>query len=128
MDLPGPLSMWHQIVDTADVDLLNGFLAADAVFHSPAVHAPQVGKPLVTAYLRAALEVLGPTLRYLHEWHDEASAALEFEATLDGLTIHGIDRFRWNSDGKVTDFAVMVRPLRGLEQLITRMRAALPAG
>lgn len=125
--MSAPLELWHRIVDTGDVALLDRFLASDAVFHSPAVHAPQAGKPLVTRYLRAALAVLGPTLRYVHEWHDDSSAVLEFEADLDGLEVHGIDRFRWNARGEVTDFAVLVRPIRGLEHLITRMRAQLEA-
>lgn len=125
MNDDNPLSTWHRIVETGNVSLLDGLLAADAVFHSPAVHAPQEGKQLVIMYLRAALAVLGPTLRYVHEWHDDSSAVLEFEASLDGLHVHGIDRFRWNSRGEVTDFAVMVRPIRGLEQLISRMRAQL---
>ena len=42
--------------------------------------APQQGNALTAAYLTAALEVLGPTLRYVGQWHDYASAALEFEA------------------------------------------------
>jgi hypothetical protein len=122
---PEPVTNWHQIVESRDPAKLDELLAADCVFQSPAVHTPQEGKALVTAYLSAALVVLGPTLRYLHEWHDESSAVLEFTAELDGLTVHGIDMLRWGGDGRLTEFTVMVRPFKGLTQLMTQMAAEL---
>ena len=90
-------------------------------FRSPAVFAPQTGKALTTLYLSGALAVLGPSLRYVGEWHDDGSAVLEFEADLDGTYVQGIDLLRWNSDGRLVSFTVMVRPLRGLEKLIELM-------
>ncbi len=89
------------------------------------MHTPQEGKSLTTAYLSAALVVLGPTLTYQHEWSDAGSAVLEFTAELDGLQVHGIDMLRWGSDGRVTEFTVMVRPFKGLTQLMTLMAAEL---
>ena len=122
---PEPLSRWHRIVEEQDPALLDELLADDCVFHSPAVHTPQEGKALTTAYLSAALVVLGPTLSYQHEWSDHRSAVLEFTAELDGLQAHGIDMLRWGSDGRVTEFTVMVRPFKGLTQLMTLMAAQL---
>lgn len=122
---PVPLATWHAIVASHDPAGLAGLLADDVEFRSPALYAPQQGKALTTAYLSAALAVLGPTLRYVHEWFDESSAALEFEADLDGTYVNGIDILRWNPDGRVTGFSVLVRPLRALERLIELMRAQL---
>ena len=122
---PEPLSLWHQVVQEQDPALLDGFLADACVFRSPAVHTPQEGKALTTAYLSAAMVVLGPTLTYQHEWWDAGSAVLEFTAELDGLQVHGIDMLRWGSDGRVTEFTVMVRPFKGLTQLMTLMAAEL---
>ncbi len=49
-------------------------------------------QPALTAsYLGAALKVLGPSLCYVSQWHDDASAALEFEADLDGVYVQGVD-------------------------------------
>ena len=98
------------------------------MFRSPAVHTPQEGKALTTAYLSAALVVLGPTLTYVREWYGEDSAVLEFEAELDGLTVHGVDMLTWDSDGRLTDFTVMVRPFKGLDDAdgaMARRAAAL---
>jgi hypothetical protein len=123
---PAALRAWHRVVESKDAGLLDGLLAEDVVFRSPAVFAPQEGIGLATAYLTAALAVLGPTVRYVRQWYDDSSAVLEFEADLDGVTVHGVDLLQWNSADRLTSFTVMVRPLRGLEQLIGQMRRHIP--
>jgi hypothetical protein len=127
-DEPAPLSRWHAIVESKDPALLDDLLADEVAFRSPAVFAPQVGKAIVSSYLRAALKVLGPSLRYVSQWHDTASAVLEFEAALDGTYVQGVDILRWNAEGKLVSFTVMVRPLRGLQKLIDLMALQLAAG
>ena len=124
---PEPLDRWHRVIESKDPALLDGLLADDCVFRSPAVHTPQEGKALASAYLGAAIVVLGPTLRYEHEWWDDGSAVLEFVADLDALTVHGIDMMRWGSDGRLVEFTVMVRPFKGLTQLMTLMALELEA-
>jgi hypothetical protein len=127
-DQPGALRSWHAVVESRDATLLEDLLADDVSFRSPAVFAPQEGKALTTRYLSAALVVLGPTLRYVAEWHNESRAVLEFEADLDGVYVQGVDMLRWNDEGKLVDFTVMVRPLRGLERLIELTGRQLAAG
>lgn len=122
---PEPLAAWHRIAESRDPAGLDALLADDVVFRSPAVHKPQEGKALTTAYLSAAIVVLGPTLRYVEEWWSDSSAVLEFEAEVDGKTVHGVDMLRWGPDGRLTSFTVMVRPLRGLEAVIAAMGAEL---
>jgi hypothetical protein len=124
-DQPSAVRSWHAVVSSRDVSLLDSLLADDVEFRSPAVFAPQSGKARTAAYLTAALAVLGPSLRYVSEWYDQNSAVLEFEAELDGSYVQGVDILRWNADGKLVSFTVMVRPLRGLEKLIELMRRAL---
>ena len=89
---------------------------------------PVAGKALTISYLSAALKVLGPSLRYVSQWHDHASAVLEFEADLDGVQVQGVDMLRWNAQGKLVSFTVMVRPLRGLQKLVELMAVQLAAG
>jgi hypothetical protein len=122
---PAALHAWHEVVRSKNLALLDDLLADECEFRSPAVFAPQRGKQLTGAYLGAALLVLGPTLRYVHEWSDGSSAVLEFEADLDGTYVQGVDMLRWDSDDRLVAFTVLVRPLRGLEKLIESMRAAL---
>ena len=126
-EMPEPVARWHAIAEARDPAGLDDLLADDVFFRSPAVHSPQLGKELTTAYLTAAVVVLGPTLRYVREWYDERSAVLEFEAELDGLSVHGIDMMVWGDDGRLTEFTVMVRPMKGLTKLIELMAAQLAA-
>ncbi|HEX2821687.1 MAG TPA: nuclear transport factor 2 family protein [Streptosporangiaceae bacterium] len=125
---PSAVRAWHAIAESKDPARLNELLSDDVVFWSPAVFAPQEGKALTTRYLSSALVVLGPSLRYVGEWHDPASAVLEFEAELDGVYLQGVDMLRWNGDGKLVSFTVMVRPMRGLQKLVELMARELAAG
>ncbi|MGA8258325.1 MAG: nuclear transport factor 2 family protein [Nocardioides sp.] len=125
---PAPVAAWHALVESRDPSALDALLADDCVFRSPAVHRPQEGKALTTGYLAAALVVLGPTLVYREEWYSSDSAILEFEAEVDGRTVHGIDMLRWGPDGLLTSFTVMVRPLRGLEAVVAAMSEELTGG
>lgn len=119
---PLPISRWHDAVATNDLSHIEDLLADDAVFQSPAVHAPQTGKALVAKYLRAAMVVLNnPSFRYIDEWVKDRSAVLEFELKIDDIYINGIDLIRWNDDGQIVLFKVMVRPLKGLNMLIDLM-------
>jgi SnoaL-like domain len=127
-DQPPAVRSWHAFAESRDAALLDALLADDVVFRSPAVFAPQEGKARTAAYLTAALAVLGPSLQYVSEWHDQASAVLEFEAELDGSYVQGVDILRWDGDGQLVSFTVMVRPLRGLEKLIELMARQLTAG
>jgi len=124
-----PIARWHQAVAARDASVLDDLLAADAVFQSPAVHAPQAGKALAARYLTAAMAVLGnPSFRYLAEWRGERSAVLEFECTLDGFYLNGVDLIHWNEEGRIVLFKVMVRPMKGLQALVARMAEMLKAG
>jgi hypothetical protein len=124
-DVPAPVAAWHAIAESGDPASLADLLADDVVFRSPAVHRPQEGKEVTTAYLAAAVVVLGPTLVYRRQWYAERNAVLEFEATLDGLTVHGVDMLQWDDEGRLTEFTVMVRPFKGLEKLIEKMASEL---
>ncbi len=127
-ELPSAVRSWHAVAESQDLVLLDGLLADDVVFRSPAVFAPQQGKALTARYLSAAMVVLGPSLRYVTEWHDDSSAVLEFEAELDGVYVQGVDMLRWNGEGKLVSFTVMVRPMRGLQKLIELMGRQLALG
>ena len=125
---PPAVRSWHAVVESGDPALLDDLLADDVVFRSPAVFAPQEGKAVTKQYLSSAMVVLGPSLRYVSEWHDETSAVLEFEAELDGLYVQGVDMLRWNSEDKLVSFTVLVRPLRGLQKLVELMARQLGVG
>ena len=125
MTVPPPVAAWHALAASRDPAGLDALLHDDCVFRSPAIHTPQQGKALTTAYLSAALVVLGPTLTYVREWYAEDSAVLQFSADLDGTVVDGIDMLTWDADGLLIEFAVMVRPFRALTTLMERMAGQL---
>jgi len=107
---------------------LDDMLAEDAVFYSPAVFTPQHGRATAVAYLRAAEHIFSGTgFHYVNEWFDTHSAVLEFAATLDGLSVEGVDMIHWNDEGKITSVKVMIRPFKALQGVIGKM-AELLAG
>jgi hypothetical protein len=124
-----PIAAWHRIVATRDRSALSALLAEDVVFHSPVVHTPQQGKAITEQYLTAALHVLGnPTFRYVREVIGEHDAVLEFVLEADGLMINGVDLIGWNECGQITDFKVMIRPLKAVQWIHQQMGAMLAAG
>jgi hypothetical protein len=123
------LARWHAYMEGgSNPATLADLLADDAVFHSPVVHTPQAGKTIVMAYLVAASHVLGnEKFHYVRELVDGDEMMLEFVTELDGITINGVDIIRWDADGKISDFKVMVRPLKAINKVWDMMAAQLAA-
>jgi len=123
------LARWHAYMHSgSDPAVLADLLADDAVFHSPVVHTPQVGKPIVMAYLVAASQTLGnDSFHYVRELVDGDEMMLEFVTEMDGITVNGVDIIRWNAEGKISDFKVMVRPLKAINKVWEMMAAQLAA-
>ena len=116
------LERWHGVVKTRDPAALAALLAQDVVFHSPVVHTPQRGHALTMAYLMGAMQVLNnASFRYERQIAGERDALLEFTTEIDGIQVNGIDLIRWGDDGRIVDFKVMVRPLKGMQILHQRM-------
>lgn len=123
---PKVVTAWHEAVAKSDLTAFEALVNDDAVFESPALHKPQVGKAMVSMYLRGALLVLNNgTFRYVEEWISERSAVLEFEATVDGMHLNGVDIIRWDESDRVTSFKVMIRPFKGLGALMAAMKKLL---
>jgi ketosteroid isomerase-like protein len=125
----GPIEMWHRLVEKRDAQGLDALLADEAVFHSPVVHTPQVGKAITKKYLAAAFQVFfNETFRYVRELQAERDAVLEFEVMLDGISVNGVDMIKWNDAGRITEFKVMLRPLKAVNLIHQKMAEMLQAG
>jgi hypothetical protein len=123
------LDEWHRIVRERDPDGLDDLLADSVVFHSPVVHTPQRGKPITAMYLGAAVIVLGqPSFRYVREIVGASEAVLEFVVEIDGIEVNGVDLIRWDEAGRITDFKVMIRPLKAINLIHQKMAAVLQPG
>jgi hypothetical protein len=122
------LHAWHELVRTRNAQGLTSLLADDVVFHSPVVHTPQVGKAVTLQYLSAAFNVFfNESFRYVREISGREDAALEFQVEIEGIVVNGIDTIKWNEQGRIVEFKVMIRPLKGINLIHQKMAAILRA-
>ncbi len=119
------LQKWMDVFPSHKPEHLAPLLDDGAVFHSPVVHTPQEGKPKVISYLATAGEILEKAnFQYVREIDNGENAMLEFTCVLNGIIINGVDIIHWNEEGKIADFKVMVRPLKGIQAIHAAMKAA----
>jgi len=127
------LREWHRMIDTADLAALPTLLHPDVVFRSPAAFKPYEGAPAVTLILRTVFGVLsGFTYERQFATSDGFDVALEFRAMVGERQLKGIDLIRFDAEGRIVDFEVMIRPASGLaalaDEMGRRLAAAMPAG
>ena len=65
------------------------------------------------------------TFRYVKEILDGHHAVLEFETTVEGKYVNGIDMITCDDDGMITEFKVMIRPLQAINLVHAQMKAML---
>tara|TARA_B100000959_G_scaffold228576_1_gene243937 strand:- start:4160 stop:4591 length:432 start_codon:yes stop_codon:yes gene_type:complete len=126
------IDKWYEIMKNKDSDnlaKLDDLLDDDVVFFSPVVHTPQRGKEITKLYLTAAGGVFSSNkdetkserkeskFKYTKEIISEKHACLEFETEINGIHINGIDLISWNEENKITEFKVLVRPLKAVNTL-----------
>lgn len=139
--IEGVVERWHAYLRGELPGGLDDLLDDDVVFYSPIVFTPQRGKQITSLYLRAA----GPTFagndsttgpegveqagrfHYTKTVLTEDTAVLEFETTMQGKYVNGVDIIRCNDDGRIIEFRVMVRPLQAVNLVHQQMAAMLEA-
>ena len=122
------LSTWHALVASRNARGLDSLLAENVVFHSPVVHTPQVGKAITVQYLSAAFHVFfNESFRYVREIVGPSDAVLEFQVEIDGVSVNGVDMLKWDDEGRIVEFKVLIRPLKAINLIHQKMAAMLQA-
>ena len=122
----------------ASIDTL---LSDDVVFYSPVVFTPQKGKAVTKLYLAAAGASLGGEssdaprdggddgngggFRYTKKILSGNQAMLEFETSVAGKYVNGVDIIECDDSGKIVEFRVMIRPLQAINMVHAQMGAML---
>ncbi len=126
------LEKWHDCVARRDVSTLPAVVHPDAVFRSPMAFKAYGPAP-------ALLLVLGTVIQVFEDfvYHrqlasaDGLNAMLEFSARVGDKQLKGIDLIRFDEQGRIVEFEVMVRPFSGLqalgEEMGRRLGHLLPA-
>jgi hypothetical protein len=126
--IPATLSTWHELVRTRNMQDIGSLLADNVVFHSPVVHTPLAGKTITLQYLTAAFHVFfNDSFRYVRELTGPRDAALEFQVELEGISVNGVDMIKWDDEGKIVEFKVLIRPLKAINLIHQKMAAMLQA-
>lgn len=120
------VQLWHQMIKTGDLSILSDLLSEEVVFRSPVAYKPYEGKQVVFFILSNVIQVF-QDFTYHREFYtdDSESVVLEFSANVSGKSLKGIDMIRFNDQGEITDFEVMIRPMTGLAALAEQMGARL---
>lgn len=135
------IARWHGFISGETPGVLADLLADDVVFYSPIVYTPQQGKAITMMYLTAAGATLSGgsgneagdggsdagRFRYTKQVLSGDTAVLEFESTIEGKYLNGVDIIRCNVDGLIVEIRVMIRPLQAVNAVHAQMKAALEA-
>jgi hypothetical protein len=123
------IARWHRYMHGELPGGLDELLADDVVFYSPVVFTPQRGKEITSLYLAGASQVLGGnSFRYTKEVLAGDTAVLEFETSIDGKYVNGVDIITSDDTGHIVEFRVMIRPLQAIEAVHEQMGRLLAAG
>lgn len=116
------LDTWHRILERNAMEELDPLLADDIVFRSPVAHTPYPGRAAIKLVLKNVNQVF-ENFRYHRSFVSDcgSSVVLEFSAEVNGKALKGIDTLRFDDQGKILEFEVMVRPLSGLQALGAEM-------
>ena len=126
------IERWHLHMRGQLPGGLDELLDDDVVFYSPIVYTPQAGKAITTLYLSAAGQTLpgektsstgesSTRFRYTKQVLSSDTAVLEFETTVEGKYVNGVDIIRCNDAGKIVEFRVMIRPLQAINVVHRQM-------
>ena len=63
--------------------------------------------------------------RYVRKVSSGHDAVLEFETTVGGKYVNGVDLIQCDDGGRITEFKVMIRPLQAVNIVHEQMRAML---
>jgi hypothetical protein len=131
------IDKWHAHLRGRLPGGLDELLDDDVVFYSPIVYTPQRGKTVTTLYLQAAGMTLpgdaasgssgggAGRFHYTKEVLARDTAILEFETTIEGKYVNGVDIIRCNDEGRIVEFRVMLRPLQAVNLVHQQMAATL---
>jgi hypothetical protein len=113
-------------VEARDHAGMVGTLAPEPVLRSPVSFKPFEGRERVSQLFAILLEVF-EDFRYTDEFETDGKAALIFRARVGERELDGLDLFRFDSEGRIEELTVMVRPASGLMALAEAVGARLAA-
>jgi len=120
------IARWHDMVAARDLSRVGEMAREDVLFRSPVAHTPYPGREALALVLNTVMTVF-EDFKYHREFvsEDGKSVAFEFSAHIGGKELKGVDFIKFDDDGLIAEFEVMIRPASGLMALGQAMGARL---
>jgi hypothetical protein len=120
------LEKWHTMVESGDLSALSSIVHPDAVFRSPMAFKPYAPAPALLMALQTVVTIFRDfTYHRQFSSEDGLNVVLEFSATVEDKQLKGIDMIRFDEEGRIVEFEVMIRPFNALQALGAQMGARL---
>ncbi|WP_354699085.1 hypothetical protein DSM112329_04791 [Paraconexibacter sp. AEG42_29] len=120
------LDAFIQALHDRDPGALAAVLADDIQLHSPLLDDPIVGREQVVAVLDLLFEKLD-TLEYGAELDGGEVRGVRLSASVNGVSMEGVELVHFDADGRVDEVRVQLRPLSGLIALQNVVAPAIGA-
>ena len=104
------IANWRDAAEGKDPEKIFTLLSNEMTFYSPVLFKPSTDRVYIDAILRFVDETLSD-FEYIEIYEQAQGAAMIFRAKVGDLTVEGVDFFKLDDEGKVTELKVMLRPL-----------------
>ncbi len=112
------LELWHRMVSIDGLEGVGELMHPDIVFRSPAVFKPYHGATAASLILNSVAQIFEDFVYHRQmSSPDGLSITLEFSARAGDKSLKGVDIVRFDADGLITEFEVLIRPLNALQAL-----------
>ncbi len=102
---------FRKAVEELDLDAFGATLSPSIVLYGPVASQPLRGKAAVEALFRVLFKTF-KDLRFVGEYTaSDGHELLHFRWTLEGNEVEGVDMLRFDGDGLLDEYTVMVRPM-----------------
>lgn len=116
------LAAWHDMIGKKNLDELDSILHPDALFRSPMAINPYKSAAAVALALNTVITIF-ENFAYHRQFasEDGLNVVLEFSANVGDKLLKGADFICFDTDGKIVELEVMIRPLVSLQVLGAEM-------
>jgi hypothetical protein len=111
---------FRKAAEAKDFSAIQDLFTDDVTFKSPVVHKPYEGREALGGLLTAVAQVF-EDFRYTEQVETGDAAALAFSARVGDRELDGIDFLRFDTNGKVREMAVYIRPMSGVTAMAEAM-------
>jgi SnoaL-like domain len=112
--------------ESKDFSAIDELFADQVSFRSPVVFKPYEGREAIAMLLGAVGQVF-EDFRYMDQVETGDTAVLVFEARVGDRELNGVDILRFDSEDRIAELIVMVRPMSGMHALAEAMQDKLAA-